>query len=156
MLRFHSSSQRNVQRGQSTIELAIVLPVLLMLLLLAIDFGRAFYSAVTLTNAARVAANYAAMHPTASFGPGSDYAQMVANDAANASCPLQSVPTPQFPDTAAGTTPALGSRASVTMACSMPLFTPLVSSIVGNPSLPGRPLSVASSAIFLVRVGTVP
>ena len=50
-------------RGQSLVEFALVLPMILLLMLIAIDFGRVFLGWVGLNNAARVAANYAALHP---------------------------------------------------------------------------------------------
>lgn len=44
--------------GQSALELAIILPVLLLLLLAAADFGRALYVSVAVQNAARAGAQY--------------------------------------------------------------------------------------------------
>ncbi|CAN5198787.1 hypothetical protein BH23CHL9_BH23CHL9_04030 [soil metagenome] len=52
-------------RGQGLVELALILPLLLLLLLGAIDFGRVFFGWVAVTNASRVGANYAATHPDA-------------------------------------------------------------------------------------------
>jgi PKD repeat protein len=46
--------------GQSVVEFAVILPLFLMLLLIAVDFGRAFFSYVALNNAAREAAAYGA------------------------------------------------------------------------------------------------
>ncbi len=48
----------------------IVLPVLLLIVLAALDFGRVFMGWVVLNNAARVAANYAAANPNAWDSPG--------------------------------------------------------------------------------------
>lgn len=42
--------------GQSIVELALVIPLLLMILMGTIDFARAFYTKVAVTNAARVGA----------------------------------------------------------------------------------------------------
>ena len=55
-------------RGQSMVEFALVIPLILLLMLIAIDFGRVFLGWVGLNNAARVAANYAAMHPARANG----------------------------------------------------------------------------------------
>jgi Flp pilus assembly protein TadG len=44
--------------GQSALELAIILPVLLLLLLAAADFGRALYVSAAVQNAARAGAQY--------------------------------------------------------------------------------------------------
>lgn len=51
------------ERGQSLVELAIMLPILLIILLGIIDFGRVFYAYVTITNASREGARYGSMHP---------------------------------------------------------------------------------------------
>jgi len=57
--RFHDH-----QRGQSLVELALVLPILLVLLAAALDLGRVFYSTVSLNNAAREGALQAAETPS--------------------------------------------------------------------------------------------
>ena len=50
--------------GQAMVEFALLLPVLLLLLVVAIDFGRLFATFVAINNAAREGAAYAAGHPT--------------------------------------------------------------------------------------------
>lgn len=52
-------------RGQSIVELAIVLPLLLLILLGCLDLGRAFAVRMALANGAREGARYAAKFPTA-------------------------------------------------------------------------------------------
>jgi len=47
-------------RGQALVEVALTLPLLLLLILGAMDFGRMFYTKIILTNAAREGANYLA------------------------------------------------------------------------------------------------
>ncbi|MHB8891143.1 MAG: TadE/TadG family type IV pilus assembly protein [Candidatus Limnocylindrales bacterium] len=51
-------------RGQALVELALVTPILLLLLLGAVDLGRLFYARITVTNAAREGAMMAADSPT--------------------------------------------------------------------------------------------
>jgi PKD repeat protein len=51
-------------RGQSLVELALLLPILLLLLAGTIDLGRVWYSQITITNAAREGALEAAVEPT--------------------------------------------------------------------------------------------
>jgi Flp pilus assembly protein TadG len=51
-------SNRCSPKGQSTLELAIILPVMLLLLLAAADFGRALFVAIDLQNAAQAGALY--------------------------------------------------------------------------------------------------
>ena len=48
------------KRGQSLVEMALVLPILLLLVAAIADFGRAFNSYIVITNAAREGARFAA------------------------------------------------------------------------------------------------
>ncbi len=50
-------------RGQSLVELALTLPLLLLILLGVIDLGRIYFSYITVVNAAREGARYGAGHP---------------------------------------------------------------------------------------------
>ena len=50
------------------VESALILPVLLLLLVITLDFGRLFFSYIQITNAAREAASFAAFHPTDPVG----------------------------------------------------------------------------------------
>ena len=54
---------RAAQRGQAVIEMALVLPLLLVLALGIVDFGRVYASYVSLAGAAGEAARYCARHP---------------------------------------------------------------------------------------------
>jgi Flp pilus assembly protein TadG len=54
---------RRDERGQNLVELALVLPLLLLLLGGIVDIGRAFYSYIEITNAAREGARAAARLP---------------------------------------------------------------------------------------------
>jgi len=47
-----------IASGQSAVELALAVPVLLLLLLVAADFGRIFYMSIGVMNAARAGAQY--------------------------------------------------------------------------------------------------
>lgn len=51
--------------GQALVELAIILPIMLLLLLAALDLGRMYYARITVVNAARSAAFYASESTTA-------------------------------------------------------------------------------------------
>jgi Flp pilus assembly protein TadG len=57
-------ARRRAFRGQAMVEFALLLPVLLLLLVVAIDFGRLFATFVAVNNAAREGAAYAGLHPT--------------------------------------------------------------------------------------------
>ena len=52
-------------RGQSLVEFALVIPILLFLTLIALDFGRVYLGYINLQNMSRIAANFAANNPSA-------------------------------------------------------------------------------------------
>lgn len=57
---------RNTELGQSLVEFSLVLPFLLLLLFAIVDFGRAFYTWNTLSNASREGARVAAVQGSTS------------------------------------------------------------------------------------------
>jgi PKD repeat protein len=66
-LRLHPrrfSLSRPRSRGQALVELALILPVMLLMLAAALDLGRLFYSRITVNDAAREGALEAARNPT--------------------------------------------------------------------------------------------
>lgn len=136
-------------RGQSLAELALVLPVILLIVMLALDFGRAFFSWVTITNASRAAANYVAINPN-DWNVGTGYATTISNETTtNAICPPTGTTTPAFIDgpDANATTKDFGDSVRVSISCNFKILTPVVGSIVGN----NLPMSAAST--FPIRVG---
>jgi len=66
MFRRYRSSRG--ERGQSLVEMAIVLPLLLLILAGAVDLGRAFNNYIIVTNASREGARYASRLPLDSTG----------------------------------------------------------------------------------------
>lgn len=136
--------------GQSVVEFAIMLPVFMLVLVLTIDVGRLYSGWVNLQNAARIGANYAALHPTA-WGATPDlaaqavYNQQIRDEAAAINCVLPAtLPAPTF--TAGGST-SLG-EARVDLSCR---FDVIVSKLVGV-----QTLSLGSNAVFPIRTGTLP
>src|SRR5436309_366405 len=59
---------RKRESGQAVVELALLLPIFLILTLIAADAGRAMLSYITVANAAREAVWYISMHPTDTSG----------------------------------------------------------------------------------------
>ena len=57
---------REREKGQSLLELALVLPVLVIILAGVLDLGRLYYAYVAVTDAAVEGASYAAIHPETS------------------------------------------------------------------------------------------
>ncbi len=56
--------EKRQSRGQSLVEFALLIPVLMFVLAGVLDLGRAYYSYVMITNAAREGASYGASNPT--------------------------------------------------------------------------------------------
>jgi Flp pilus assembly protein TadG len=54
--------------GAAALELALVLPILIVLALWCVDYGRYAYYSIGVQNAARAAAEYAIMHPYSASG----------------------------------------------------------------------------------------
>ena len=80
-------------RGQGLVEFALVIPILLLLTLTALDFGRVYLGYINLQNMARIAANFAANNPTAwDATPDADkqlkYRNQILADAAATNCTL--------------------------------------------------------------------
>ena len=76
-----------------------MLPIVMLLVMITIDFGRAFYGWITLNNMARVGANYAALHRDSWTTPGSpadrqEYLDLMAASADRLGCAVPN-PLPQ-------------------------------------------------------------
>lgn len=141
-------ARRRRARGQSLVEFALVFPVLLLLALFALDFGRVFLGWITLNNMARVGADFAARHPDAwangTTSVTDEYAALIAAsyDAINCTPDPADPPPPTF-----GGTRQPGQPATVALACGFEPLTPIVAGIVGNE------ITVAASATFPVTYG---
>ena len=137
-------------RGQSLVEFALSAPVVLLMVLFGIDFGRVFLGWVSLTNAARAAANFAAINPTAwgalpNPAAQAEFVNRINAETTGINCVLPAtLPNPTFPS---GT--ALGSPAVVSLTCRFSLITPVIGNILGT-SIP-----VSVSASFPIRSGII-
>lgn len=143
---------RKRSRGQSLVEFALVLPLLLALTLIALDFGRVYLGWVNLQSMTRIAANLAANNPDAWTGSGdasvkARYQNQILNDAAAINCVLPKVggkdtaPAPTF------TGNQLGDQVSVGITCTFPVVTPVVRDIVGGS------VAVSAASVFPVKNG---
>ena len=88
-----AAAARRPQRGQSLTELALILPLILLLTVAALDFGRIYLGYINVQNMARIAANYAANNPLAwGTTPDTDiqarYQSQVVEDSAATNCEL--------------------------------------------------------------------
>jgi hypothetical protein len=126
------------------VETALLLPLILILLMGAIDFGRLFFSWVSLHQAARIAANHASIDPSTTAD---DIPGLISNELAVMSC---APGAPSLVYTTGGlptTSPALGDYAEVTLTCDFSLITPLSDMFFGDP------VALGAVAAFPVRTG---
>jgi Flp pilus assembly protein TadG len=150
---------RHSERGQSLTELALILPVLLLLTTVALDFGRIYLGYINIQNMARIAANYAANNPLA-WGATPDtavqlrYRNQILEDMAATNCVLPVaggapvIPSPTFVDANAdGTTGGLGDMVRVQLNCSFTVATPMISGILGGS------VAVSAESDFPVKAG---
>ncbi len=63
MKRLWKTKREGKEKGQSVLEVALVLPVILLILAGVLDLGRLYYVTVALTDAAGEGATYAAINP---------------------------------------------------------------------------------------------
>lgn len=152
-------------RGQALVEFALILPLLLLLLLLAIDFGRVFFGWVALNNAARIAASEAGFNPDAWKAPGNASKQaayrlqvLADMNAINCAPPggttwtTANIPTPTFVNVAGSFSIdpyEVGDHSQVTFVCNFSFLTPLVGAILGNPMI------IRATAEFPVKGGQI-
>lgn len=147
-------------RGQGLVEFALIVPVILLILLFAIDLGRAYYSWVILQNASRIGANYAALNPAGWEPPGSsaiqaEYSALVSGDWGTIDCPSPAAPafrdgtdtssTGQTPDTSYN----VGDSVNVSLTCPFRPITPVISAIVGDT------VQLGASSEFRIRSGNI-
>ena len=156
MFRLPKIRNRQRSRGQSLVEFALVLPVILLLTLIALDFGRVYLGYINLQNMARIAANFAADNPDTDWTVLTDptvqqFKNQIVNDAKATNCTLPvvagvtTVPTPTY-----GTaTRDLGDLATVAISCNFRLITPVISNIVGT----NGNLAVSASSVFPIKEG---
>lgn len=118
----HKKCFRN-GRGQSLVEVALVLPILLIIMLGLLDFGRAYYIQVALRDAADEGAVYASIRP---------------NDTTGIELRVVQASTVLFdidPDTVSVIYPpnlVPGAPITVTIDHLMPIYTPFVQGMVSD------------------------
>jgi Flp pilus assembly protein TadG len=66
------------------VELAVVVPVLVLLLIGAADYGRFFFTSIAVANAARAGAEYGAQDKAFAYGPSTNITNFAKQDGAEA------------------------------------------------------------------------
>jgi Flp pilus assembly protein TadG len=121
------------------VELVIVLPLLLTILFGTLDLGRAFYTYISLTNAAREAARYAAVND-ANASLARVRNELDAPSGGDISgCAAGSL-------TFSGSGGGRGNPYTVHVSCQFVLLTPFMSTIVGAV---GNQITISSTATFV-------
>jgi PKD repeat protein len=147
---FRRVRDRERSLGQSFVEFALLFPVLLLIVMVGIDFGRVYLGWVNTQNMARIAANYAANNADAWAVPGDPtrqarYLELIANDARAINCELPDpIPGPVFP-----TGLDLGDPVTVHIDCNFAIITPIINSVLGSNVL------VSAETTFPVKAGIV-
>jgi PKD repeat protein len=132
------------------VEFALALPVLLLLLTVAVDFGRAYLGWINLQLATREISNFAALNPRGWVGGGDPaiqarYASLVVDETSAINCDVESpIPAPTFPSGA-----VLGGEAVVSLDCSFAPLTPLITAVVGDS------VTISARAVFPIRTGGI-
>jgi Flp pilus assembly protein TadG len=150
-------SDEPVSRGQALVEFALVLPILALLLVVAIDFGRVFFGWVSLTNAARIGANFAGYTPNllTNADDRSDYGDLIAD--AVTGCNLVPANTddpaydPTFSDGNGDTSDGnndWGDFVTVNIGCEFDLMTPLTEALFSDM------VTMRAEAVFPIRSGS--
>ncbi len=141
-------------RGQSLVEFALLLPALLLLVLIAVDFGRVYLGWINLQNMARIGANFAANNALQFADPLTHdatlalYTNQIGSDASATNCPLApgQPAEPTYTDVDGDGNPiGPGDRAAVTLVCRFHVITPLIAFVVGSD------LNVTTTSVFPVK-----
>ena len=139
--------------GQALVEFAIILPVLVLIVLGAVDFGRVLFSWIEVQNASREAAAYAILNPTDSSGIRVHAQQETSVQSQRGEGGLTITVTCQRSDTQAGVpcnslyVNDLGSTVTVSVTEPFTFFTPLIGNMMS-----GFHLSASSTGFYMSPV----
>jgi PKD repeat protein len=132
-------------RGQSLTEFALFLPVLLLLVLVALDFGRVYLGWINLQQMTRVAAGFAADNALDWPADQARYEERLRAESTLINCvPDEDTWLPQY-----GSDISLGQHVTVKIDCEFSLITPIVSQILGNL------ITASASTTYPIRDGIV-
>ena len=109
---------RKSEKGQAMVEMALVLPILLLLVGAIVDFGWLFYSQLALNNAAREGARYAVIHYNAAGDWKQDAQRVMDNSYVGVSTATAEVADPD------------DSQIRATMSARVPILTGIASTVL--------------------------
>ena len=133
-------NRKNIpKKGQSLVEMALLVPILLLLLSGILDLGRLYYVFVVVTDAAGEGAVYGASYPTDTAGIQARAAEatqgLVTLDTSNVTVTCATCPNPQS-----------GDEIAVTVEYDFVTLTPFIGAIVPNGVIP---LTATSTEVIL-------
>ena len=111
------------QAGQAMVEMALVLPILVVLVGGILDFGWLFYNKIALNNAAREGARYAVIHYTTSPEWKNDTIALMNSSYSGVETATATVYEPS------------NSQIKATMTADVPILTGVASTILGKQSI---------------------
>ena len=116
-------------RGQTLLEVALMMPVLILIIAGVVDLGRAFVTLIALTDAAAEGASYAAIYPSRT--------SEIAERAADSSSMLLTLEVSDVTvDTGGSATP--GNPVTVTIEYDYVILTPIVNALTTSGTIPLR------------------
>lgn len=153
-------------RGQALVEMAVVLPLLVLMLVMTLDFGRVFFGWVALQNATRIGADRAsqtaAAWPTANGNDEviarDEYESQITNDLIAANCtPASPLPDPTFTDYDGNDEVYdFGDLVTVQLTCEFGLITPLAETILGGPVTLSATSTFAQHGVVVLGIPDAP
>lgn len=135
------------ESGQSLVEFALILPVLVLILMGVFDFGRAFFAYNAISNGAREGARYGVIHPTRRDSDGlAPYdEENTIEEKAAAQTFILDMDEIDIQVTFPSGTDQRGDPITVTVTYDFRAITPLIGDIIGNP------LTLQSSATMIIE-----
>ena len=139
------------ERGQSLVEFAIMLPVLLILLMGVVDLGRAYYTYLALRDAAAEGANFGAVYPhcvsSAECANPNNIVHRVRQSAPSGGLVNWSdaIISPVVPS------PTPGQSLTVTVSFTYTIITPVANAIIGSQTMP-----LTARSIFTIVCDATP
>jgi hypothetical protein len=150
-------SRRRTRSGQALVELAMILPIMLVLFSSALDLGRLYYSQITINNAAKEGALQAAKTPTSfdSTRPCDKDTNkvicLVINETKDSLIAIAPSDVSLTCDPDCVSTPAIGDTVEVSVQAQFGLLSPVLAVFFG-----GQTIGIASSATAQLYVDPDP
>lgn len=131
--------RKEKQRGQSLVEFALLLPLLILLLGGVLELGRLFFAYVAVTDAAAEGATYASIYPSSSIQAITDRAQSATSGLVRLDPSMIRVERPSL---------TAGAPITVTVTYPFTLVTPLLGDLI-----PGRTIPLRATAVGVILGG---